>query len=123
VSVSTYRLVVLADDQRLASDIIDARLLGRVEREVVHAAAGKVHHAATQTIEDLLLRHVNVQHAVERQTMALEHSLQRFGLRYVARVAVENPARGVDLLVRECLGDDAEHQVVRHQLYIHPTQP
>lgn len=86
-------VVVGTLDQRLAGDIVNHVLLGRVEDLVVRAARGRVHQAAGDTghkegVVDLQLNGV-----LERELAGGKHVIQTFGLGDGAREAVQNEAR------------------------------
>ena len=102
--------VVVALDQRLAGHVVLAFGLGRIELDVIGAAGGHVHAAAAHAIDDLAVRHVDLEHEVDRDAGIL-HGI---GLRNGAGEAVEHvTVLAIGLL--EAILDQTDDDVVANQ--------
>ena len=71
--------------------------------------------ACQQPLDQLVFGHVECQHQVERHAALGQHAIERFGLRHRAGKAVEQAAVGA-IGLRQPLDDDADDDVVGHQL-------
>src|ERR671931_15883 len=106
-----FLAVVVSLEQRLAGHIVFALRLRRIELDVVGAPRRRMHAAAAHTHDDLVVGHVDLEHAVERHAGALE----RLRLRDGARKAVEEiAALAVGLL--QPLLHETDDDVVGHEL-------
>src|SRR5260221_3790482 len=80
--------VVVALHQRLAGDVVVAFALRRVELHVIGAPGGRMHAPPAHALDDLAVRHIDLEHVVDRHAGLLH----RLGLRDGARKAVEQIA-------------------------------
>ena len=75
------------------------------------AGAGK---ASIDAVDDLVVRHIDLDRRVDLAAMLGQHRIQCVGLSDGAGKAIEDkPVFGVGLL--DAFGDDADDDVVRHQ--------
>src|SRR5258708_4486485 len=69
--------VVVALHQRLAGEVVVACALGRVELHVLGAPGGRMHAPSAHALDDIAVRHVALEHVVDRH----DGLLLRLGLR------------------------------------------
>jgi uncharacterized protein YjbI with pentapeptide repeats len=103
-------VVVVALDQGLSGNVVDALVLRRVELDVVGATGGEVDPAPTHAVDYLLVVDVDLDHCVE----CYAHGAERFGLCQRAREAVEQKAV-LAVVLRYALVDKPHYDVVGHQ--------
>ena len=103
-------LVVITLDQRITRHVVLALNLRGVVDDVVSAAGDRVNAAAADAAHDLIIRHGDFEHEVDRNTGLL----QGFGLRNRAGEAVEQETV-LAVRLRETFFHEPEDDVVAHQ--------
>mmetsp|Transcript_16232 Transcript_16232/g.43734 ORF Transcript_16232/g.43734 Transcript_16232/m.43734 type:complete len:260 (-) Transcript_16232:22-801(-) len=107
-------VVIRALDERLACLVVAEghERLGKLF--VVTPAAGRVHHAPGDALDEELVVDLHLNNVVERHLFLCEHVVQLLGLLHGAREAVEDEAV-LALLLGDGILDDAHHDLVGHK--------
>ena len=58
--------IIIALNQRFAGNIIFAFFFGRIKNNVIGSAAGKMGPASAHPFDDFIIRHIDVDHGIDR---------------------------------------------------------
>ena len=87
-------VVILSLDQRLASDIVLTLLLRGVEHDVVGATASGVHSSAGNTLDQLLIGHIEGKNGVNLHSVSSKHLIElQIRILYTERKRVNIPSQ------------------------------
>lgn len=107
--------IVTTLHQRLASNVILALILGRVEVDIVGASGGSVDQATSDTLDQEIIVDAQVDHLVNGNTLLGQHGVQKLGLCHSSGETIQDETL-LALRVPDGLSDDASDDIITNQL-------